>query len=222
MAFTFEELKQKLMDQGIDPEMADSLAKSAIKGTAKKTPARKRASGEPRAKKYVGRFKFTEICQTCGSTTTRTLITEIDPNKPRSTEVPVSICNACIPNYRKMTQDQLIGLIILKDHPNLELRLLNNKQQIRMAKLHTPTELMNIRLDVAPAPDKRYLKPEYDAPEVDFGLVKECQLIYNKAFADLGPELGGHALVDLLADNTNASLSELRAVLPYIKKHVKK
>ena len=177
MAFTFEELKQKLMDQGIDPEMADSLAKSAIKGTAKKTPARKRASGEPRAKKSVGRFKFTEICQTCGSTTTRTLITEIDPNKPRATEVPVSICNACIPNYRKMTQDQLIGLIILKDHPNLELRLLNNKQQIRMAKLHTPTELMNIRLDVAPAPDKRYLKPEYDAPEVDFVLVNECQLI---------------------------------------------
>lgn len=223
MSMSKEDLVKKLVEQGIDQAMAESLAASAMKGATKETKKpRKRFTGEPRAKKYVGRFEFTEICQTCGSTTTRRLIIEIDPSKPRSTEVPVHVCNACIPNYRKMSQDELISLIILKDHPVLEFRLMSNKNQIRLAKAKGPVEILNSRLEVPPAPDNRHLKPEYDEAEADMELVKECQLVYNKAVVDLGPELGGHSMLDLFADNTNGSLAEIRLVIPYIKKHAPK
>ena len=62
---------------------------------------------------------------------------------------------------------------------------------------------LNTRLDLEPAPDTRHLKPQYDEPfqPVDEVLVSRCQGIYDKARKALGPDLGGHSLLDLLAKN---------------------
>ena len=221
MEITKEQFVAKLMAQGIDEAIAESLYKGAMKGAPKKRRGNP-AAGADRPKKHIGRFEFTEICLTCGSRTTKRLIMEIDPNKPRSTEVPVNVCNACIPNYMKMTPEELICLIILKDHPDVGFRMLSNKQQIKLAKSgKTPTELLNTRLDLEPAPDTRHLKPQYDEPfqPVDEVLVSRCQGIYDKARKALGPDLGGHSLLDLLADNTEETTDDLRRVLPFIKRH---
>lgn len=218
MEMTREQFVAKLVSQGIDESLAESMYKSAVKGAPKKRKGNP-AAGESRPKKYVGRFEFTEICMTCGSRTTKRMIMEIDPNKPRSTEVPVNICNACIPRYRAMTQDELISLIILKDHPDVGFRMLNNKGQIKLAKSRTPEDLIHARSDVEPAKDKRHLRPQFDHEPVDMRLVRECQLIYNRAIEKMGPGLEGQNILDILTDETGESLTDIRRVVSHIKKH---
>lgn len=218
---TREELVKKLIDSGIDVEMAESLAKSAMKGNTAKKPDARRNLGQPRAKKYVGRLEVTDVCATCGTRTKRTLITEIDPKKPRSLEVVVSLCSACIPRYRAMTSEELIGLIILKDHPDIGFRMLSNKAQIRLAKTKTPEWLFTARLELDPAEDDRFIRPQYDKkPElVDEALLKQCQAIYDRAVKELGEDLGGQTLLSLLALKSGAEVENIKLVLPLINRY---
>lgn len=216
---TKEELMQKLIEQGIDAAMAESLAKSAVKGsTEKKTSNKKRYFGPPRPKKYVGRLEVTDVCATCNTRTKRAIITEIDPNKPRSLEVVVSLCSACIPRYRAMEKEELISLILLKDHPDVGFRMLSNKAQIRIAKTRTPEWVATARLELEPVEDDRYLKPQYDHEPVPEAFVRECQAIYDKKVKELGPGLGGESLLDILAEATGDSLTNVKRVVKHLIK----
>lgn len=219
---TKEELVKKLIEQGIDAAMAESLANSALKGSKpKKEGASRKNLGQPRGKKHIGRLEVTDVCATCSTRTKRTIITEIDPNKPRSLDVIVNLCSACIPRYRAMTSEQLISLIILKDHPDIGFRMLSNKEQIRLAKTRTPEWLFTARLELEPAEDARYVKPQYDKrPEsIDVDLLKRCQAIYDRSVVELGKDLGGQTMLSLLALKAGVDLDSIAAILHLIKKH---
>lgn len=157
-----EEFVARLVSQGIDADIASSIYNRSAKKDKEKKPGRKiPPEAFNRPKKYVGRLEITEVCQTCGGQFTHNIITQIDPNKPQETRVVVSVCSGCIPFYRNMSQDQLIGLILLKDHPDIGYRMLSNKLQIKLALKRSPEEIINSKLELEPAQDDRYLKPQY-------------------------------------------------------------
>ncbi len=52
---------------------------------------------------------------------------------------------------------------------------------------------------------------------IDIKLIEEARSIRALAVQDLGPDLGGHSLVDLLADNmVNIPLKTLRSIVEHI------
>lgn len=156
-----DEFINKLVSHGIDADIAASMYDRASKNDNEKKGKRIPRAAFSREKKRVGRLEITEVCHTCGNRFTHGIITTIDPNKPQNTEVAVSVCRCCVAFYRTLSQDQLINLIILKDHPDISFRMLSNKQQIKIALTSDPYELLNARAEVEPAQDSRYLKPQY-------------------------------------------------------------
>lgn len=158
---------ETLMSQGIEEALAKSLvaqfereATRAAKPKAKGKYIPPEAFNRP--KKTPGRLEITQICATCGGREVRSICTMLDPRNPQATEVVVGICNGCIPLYRTLDQTALISLILLKSHPDITIRMLSNLQQLKIARTKTPEEVMLLRSDVEPAPDTRYLKPQYD------------------------------------------------------------
>jgi hypothetical protein len=154
---------EALVAQGLDPILAASLVKKATDLDNK--PAKKRfipADAINKPKKCKGLLTVTQICATCGGKDTHRIFTLLDPRHPQATTVYTSICTGCITMYRTMDHEALISLIVLKDHPDPTMRRLENHQQIKLARKERAEVLLNLRSDVAPAPDNRYLKPEYD------------------------------------------------------------
>lgn len=158
---TKEEFVAKLASQGIDGDIAASMYDRSVKKDSEKKGRRVPSEAFSHAKKHIGRLEITEICQTCGGKFTHNIVTQIDPNKPQNTEVAVGVCSGCIPFYRTMSQDQLISLLILKDHPDIGFRMLSNRQQIKIALKREPVDLINARSELEPAQDARYLKPQH-------------------------------------------------------------
>ena len=156
-----EKFVAKLVEHGIDADIAASMYDRTVKKDKEKKARKVPPGVTARGKKRVGRLEVTEICHTCGNRFTHNIITTLDPNKPQNTEVPVSVCRCCVAFYRTLSQDQLINLIILKDHQDMGFRTLSNKQQIKIALRSDPYELLNARSEVEPAQDSRYLKPQH-------------------------------------------------------------
>lgn len=152
---------KNLVGHGIDADIAASMYDRTVKKDNEKKKKRIPPSALGREKKHVGRLEITEICHTCGNKFTHSIITMLDPNKPQNTEVPVSVCRCCVAFYRTLSQDQLINLVILKDHPDIGFRMLSNKQQVKIALTSDPYELLSKRSEVEPAQDNRHLKPQY-------------------------------------------------------------
>lgn len=142
--------REKLMEAGIDELLIDSILKNALK--PKKTGKKKFFPGmtEDKPKKFVGRLLVKEVCLTCGSSMEKYIITQIDPNKDEPGTVhPVNICSGCIVMYRTLDHEALISLTILKDHPDVNVRMLSNKQQLAYARKLTPEAALNLRVDAS-------------------------------------------------------------------------
>ena len=135
----YEKVLEQLVKSGIDPIIAESMAKSLTK--PKKEKKKKGWHRGPSRMKIKMEIQATIRCVTCGTITTVPRIVEAYEDSEPTQESIVGICPHCIKDFYEMTKEELISLIVIQNHTDLDLRQLSLKQQIRMSKRHKPQEL---------------------------------------------------------------------------------
>lgn len=147
---------QVLLDAGIPANIAQSMMKAL---EPKKTKAKK--------KRFYGTYTKRErinvpivvvsTCQTCGSSKSfkRVMSVFSDETDVEQTCI-VGLCENCIPVLQEMSKDELISVILLENHKDIELNRMPLKSHIKLAPKKTPlewlTHTVNSRI-AGPKPD---------------------------------------------------------------------
>lgn len=146
----FEAVVQALIKSGIDENIARSMAKSTIKATRTAKPGKKRvnpANFTPARAKIDMPVIVTQTCTTCKTVTTFKRVMKVYSDDVPEQTCTVGICINCIKQFDLMTKDQLVSLIVLQNHPDVELRMLSTSRQIKLAKQKTAQEWLLMKVE---------------------------------------------------------------------------
>ena len=144
-----EKSLQLMLDAGID----ENIAKSMLKSLEPKTPKKKKKTfyGQfTSRKKIVAPVTVIQTCLTCGTETSYRKTVKVYSDETDITIASVTgLCINCIKMFELMDKEQLIALIIIQNHTDLELRQFSTKAQIKMAKERSAQEWLLTKLPKA-------------------------------------------------------------------------
>jgi len=139
---------QVLLDAGISESVAISMLK-VLEPKEKKT-GKKRSGG------FIARAKIdvpvvvVRTCLTCKSVTSFKLVMKVyEDERDIEQSTVVGQCQNCIEQLRLMDKEDLISLIVIMNHSDIELRNLSTASQIAMASKRTPTQWLTLKMNHA-------------------------------------------------------------------------
>ncbi len=137
---------QALIDQGIDPSIAESMAK--VMDKAEKKP-KKKFYGEYTKRELINvPIVVHQTCLTCKTETTFKRVMQVYSDETdREQNVTISLCVNCIRMFELMSKQQLISLLIIQNHPDLELRMFSTATQIKLAGKKSAKDWLTTRID---------------------------------------------------------------------------
>jgi hypothetical protein len=120
--------------------------KSLERQSRPKAEKKKRGGWHPGMKsktaKIEAEVEVTARCQCCGDVTHWTVITKIAPNSPRVQKVAISLCWKCPDYIRTLDKEQLVTIILMKEHPDVAIRNNLTPTHIRMSRMYTPEDIV--------------------------------------------------------------------------------
>ena len=155
-----QEIIQKLVDQGIAPAIAESLAKTMMKEAGKKEKkVATRKSGKTKSPK--GGIEITVLvetsCLTCETQVTHKKKVFVKEGKEYETiqKISRSFCENCIRLLEGMPKEELISLITMQNHRDIEIRNFSMRRQLKLAKTKSALQWYLSKMGNAiPKPDE--------------------------------------------------------------------
>jgi hypothetical protein len=147
-----EDMINKLVAQGIDRSLAESMVASL---KPKKAKVVKRPTNGYVSKKVDKEITITSICQCCGTKdVSKVTIKATSTDSPDTQKVSTSVCSACPDFVRQFTHEQLVTMILIGEKSAQELRFASVKfrgqlsQKLTPEKVITFTTLSNMEKEV--------------------------------------------------------------------------
>lgn len=137
---------QVLLDAGI-PE---SVATGMLKALEPKPTKKKRAfHGESTKREKINvPVVVNQTCVTCKTETSFKRVMQVYSDEVEVEQsCIVGQCINCIKQYELMPKEQLIALIVLQNHANIELRGMSTATQIKMAEKHDAIHWLTLKLN---------------------------------------------------------------------------
>jgi hypothetical protein len=150
MEFNAQQFEASLKAQGIVPILIAAMVKQAVKTV-------ERANRPPKEIKKKGKWfpgmavasdkievdiAVTSTCSSCSHVACTMVRTVIKKNSPLTQKVSVSLCRHCPDFYRGFTHEELVSLVLIKEHHGMKLENMPNRLQIRMAKKMRPEDVI--------------------------------------------------------------------------------
>lgn len=158
-----------LMEALVSQGFSEAVAASMLKVLEPKPPKKKRGYrpfGEARKKVNVP-VVVIQTCLTCKSITSFKRVMQVWSDE---TEVEqncsVGQCVNCIKQYELMPKEQLIALIVIMNHVDVELRNLSTATQIKMAGERSAIDWLTLKMNHAIAWSDRDEEGYVDMPDV--------------------------------------------------------
>lgn len=141
-----------LMSQGMTERMAQRILSQLDKENKPKGAAKKKGHyfpGMSKAKKKVTlTVDVLVVCECCGATSTTTRQIEGYEDSPKTMKVATSICSSCPDHFRQFTHEQLVALLVAKEHPGIKMQYKMNRSHENFAKRYTPEEIVQLKLQM--------------------------------------------------------------------------
>lgn len=139
-----EELRKKLLAQGLDEAIVDSMLASIKpkkeKAARKKNPFHAGFSTSRKVEKLVTTYTY---CQCCGSVHIQELLVKaVSEDSPDKQRLECSVCNNCPTFLRNFSHEELVSIILLGAKPQMELHQGSVKFRGQLAKSLTPEEVI--------------------------------------------------------------------------------
>ena len=139
-----EELKKKLLAQGLDESIVDSMLASLKqkkeKPAKKKSPFHAGFSTSRKVEKLITTYTY---CQCCGSIHTQEiLIKAVSEDSPDKQRLECSVCKDCPTFLRAYTHEELVSIVLLGAKSQMELHQGSVKFRAQLAKQLTPEEVI--------------------------------------------------------------------------------
>jgi len=132
-----ENMREKLIAQGIAPEMVDSIMKSFK--PKKEKSAKKYFPGMSTSTKVDKLVTTKSYCQCCGSVHTQEImIKATSKDSPDEQKLAISVCANCPDFVRQFTHEQLVAMILLGEKSAQELRFASVKFRGQLSQKLTP------------------------------------------------------------------------------------
>lgn len=135
-----------LLAAGID----ESIAKSMLKALQPKPEKKKKKTfygNFNSRKKIIAPVTVVLTCMTCGTKSSHKKTAEVYSDE---TDIKLSsvtgLCINCIGMFEIMTKEELIALVIIQNHSDMQLRQFSTATQIKMAKQKSAKEWLLTRL----------------------------------------------------------------------------
>lgn len=135
-----------------DAGIPESVAAGMVKALDVKPKKKKKAyfGNYTKREKINVPIVILQTCVTCKTETSYKLVMQVYSDETEIEQsCTVSQCENCIQQYRNMPKEQLISLIMLMNHNNIELRNLSTASQIELAGKRTPIECLITRMNHA-------------------------------------------------------------------------
>lgn len=135
-----EELRKKLLAQGLDEAIVDSMLASIrpkkAKTARKKNPFAAGFSTSRKVEKLVTTYTY---CQCCGSVHIQELLVKaVSEDSPDKQRLECSVCKDCPSFLRQFSHEELVSIILLGAKPQMELHQGSVKFRAQLAKQLTP------------------------------------------------------------------------------------
>lgn len=141
-----EKIRQSMKADGLGQVIIDSIMRNLERQSRPKAEKKKRGGWHPgmtsKTAKIEAEVEVTAKCQCCGDVTHWTVITKIAPNSPRVQKVAMSLCPQCPDYLRTLDKEQLVTIILMKEHPDVAIRNNLTPTHIRMSHLYTPENIV--------------------------------------------------------------------------------
>lgn len=138
-----DQIRENLVAQGLSDTIIDAMMKSMEK--AAKPKSGKKGGFTRVAKNPLREVTITSKCECCGTIERSTLMCSISADSPSIQKVATSLCNNCPTVLRELTPDELIALILIKNHPARSVHFASNITQMYMAKQYTPEQVIMLK-----------------------------------------------------------------------------
>lgn len=139
-----EELRKKLLAQGLGADLVDSMLASMkpkkARKPAKKSPFHAGFSTSRKVDKLVTTYTY---CQCCGSVHVQeVMIKTTSDDSPDKQRLECSVCKDCPAFLRSFSYEELVSIVLLGAKPQMELHQGSVKFRGQLAKMVTPEEVI--------------------------------------------------------------------------------
>ena len=139
---------QVLLDAGIPEAVATGMLKAL---EPKKTAGKKKKSyygGSTKREKVNAPITVLCTCMTCKTETSFKQVVSVYSDETELTQsTMVGQCINCIKQYELMSKDELIAMIIIQNHVDVEIRGMSTASQIKMAQKRTAQEWLTLKMN---------------------------------------------------------------------------
>jgi hypothetical protein len=135
-----------------DAGIPEAIAVGMVKALDVKPKKKKKTyfGNSTKREKVNAPIVILQTCMTCKTETSYKRVMQVYSDE---TEIQQSCivgqCENCIQQYRNMPKEQLISLIILMNHTDVELRNLSTVSQIKLAEKRSPVECLTTHMNHA-------------------------------------------------------------------------
>ena len=144
------EIVNNLVAQGIPKAIAERIAADAAKADTpkkkEKKPGRYFPGMSDRKKKVDITVDVLVVCECCGAAEATTKVIQGNEDSPTSMKVATSICSKCPDYLRQFSHEQLVALVLAKEHPGIKRDYKMNRSHVQFATKHTPEEIVTLKL----------------------------------------------------------------------------
>ncbi len=176
-----QEIINKLIEQGIAPAIAESLAKTMTKEANKKAKASQPRKGGKKGTKAPKEGIEVSIlvetyCSTCETLVTHKKKVFIKGGQGYDSVQKIygTYCENCIKLLEDTPKEELISLITIQNHRDLELRSLSFHKQLKLAKKEPAMHWYTLRMEHAiPTEDDENSESEENKAKMAEALKKE-------------------------------------------------
>lgn len=145
-----EQILKTMMDAGIPEATARAMIKSLEPRATKAKAKTKKAffPGFTKREKINAPVVVNKTCRTCKTTVSfKTVVSVYSDEVHIERNCTTSLCENCIKMFESMDKSTLVKLLVLKNHPDIEIKTLTTAQHIQMAEKKTAIEWLVTKLN---------------------------------------------------------------------------
>lgn len=162
--------QEKLLQVLLDAGMPESVASSMLKTLEPKPDRKKRKfyGTSTKREKINIPVVVVKTCLTCNTKVSfKAVMQTYSDEADTEHQTFCSLCENCIRLLGSMDKEQLVALIIIQNHPDLELRKFSTATQIKMAKQKSPIAWLTTKVPHAIAWGDKDKEGFVELPETD-------------------------------------------------------
>ena len=135
-----------------DAGIPEAVAAGMVKALAPKAVKKKKTyfGNSTKREKINVPVIVNQTCMTCKTETSYKMVMQVFSDETEIQQAcTVGQCENCIKQYEGMPKEQLISLIVLMNHSDVELRNLSTASQIKLAGKRPPIECLTTHMNHA-------------------------------------------------------------------------